>query len=269
MKKTLIASLAAAAFVSSTAFAADLAVKAPVMKAPPAPVATWTGCYLDAGGGYGMWNQDEFTSAPTGATSTTVTEGGRGGLGRFGGGCDLQLTSMGLSNWVVGVLADYDLMGLNGNNAPVDAVGGGAFAAPGQGNEKESSAWSVGGRLGYLVTPSLLSYVSGGYTETRFDRVDLLPATIGGGAINASLPATTFHGWFIGGGTEYALNLSWLPIQGLFWRNEYRFAQYSAQNVGFFTTSTGVGTGLFENEKKEVQTITSSLVWRFNWGGRY
>ena len=31
-------------------------------------------------------------------------------------------------------------------------------------------------------------------------------------------------GWFLGGGTEYALNMDWIPIHGLFWRTEYRYA---------------------------------------------
>jgi hypothetical protein len=31
--------------------AADMKVKAPVMKAPPMPVTAWTGCYIGATGG--------------------------------------------------------------------------------------------------------------------------------------------------------------------------------------------------------------------------
>jgi outer membrane immunogenic protein len=245
------------------AMAADMRVKAPILKAPPPPVASWTGCYFDGGGGYGMWNQDEFTNLPP-ATSAVVTVGGRGWLGRVGGGCDYQIAP----SFVIGVFGDYDFMDLTGTSAPPDTVGGGVFLVPGAANEKESSAWYVGGRLGYLVTPTLLGYVSGGYTQTRFDQQNLFGAVVGGpGFLNVSLPAHTFNGWFIGGGTEYALNLPFLPINGLFWRSEYRFAQYSSANLPFFTTSTGVPTGLFENEKKFVQTVTTSLVWRFNLPG--
>jgi outer membrane immunogenic protein len=261
MKKTLIASLAAAAFVSSTAFAADLAVKAPVMKAPPAPVASWTGCYLDAGGGYGMYNQDHFIEnvppiIPLGQLDATSTSGGRGWLGRFGGGCDLQLTGAGLSNWVIGVFGDYDVMDIKGTAQDF------AISV----NEKENNAWYAGARLGYLVTPSLLTYVSGGYTETHFGSATAVGAILPSTPLGAFLASQTYHGWFIGGGTEYALNLSWLPIQGLFWRNEYRYASFQSRDVPFILT-TGGPTGTDLHSTKFNQTITSSLVWRFNWAG--
>ena len=46
----------------------------------------------------------------------------------------------------------------------------------------------------------------------------------------------TYHGWFIGGGDEYAFN--WLP--GLFWKNEYRLLQFDKQVVAVrFADGTG------------------------------
>jgi outer membrane immunogenic protein len=86
-------SLAAAAFVAltSSAIAADLPRKAPAAVAPaPLPVATWTGCYLTGGVGYGMWNQDNQSFAGTIALDAQHTDGGRGWLGRVGGGCDSE-----------------------------------------------------------------------------------------------------------------------------------------------------------------------------------
>ena len=59
MKKILGtgAMIAGVLLVAGSAMAADLKAPAPMlMKAPPPPVMTWTGCYLDAGAGYGMWN---------------------------------------------------------------------------------------------------------------------------------------------------------------------------------------------------------------------
>jgi outer membrane immunogenic protein len=69
------------------------------------------------------------------------------------------------SNWVVGAFADYDFMNLHRNFAMADDSG--------VGNAKESSAWAVGGRIGYLVTPNVFTYWNGGYTETRFDQINL------------------------------------------------------------------------------------------------
>lgn len=247
--------------VSAVLLAAPLAASAADMgmpmkaPAPPPPPVSWTGCYLDGGLGYGMSNLDQNDNVitPPGfvPASGTSTSGGRGWLGRVGGGCDYQFPS---SRWVVGVLADYDFMNIHGNFDPGD------FASVG--NYKETGAWYAGGRIGYLVTPALLTYWSGGFTETRFDQGNFGPLVPGGSSV--SIPAHTYHGWFIGGGTEYALNFDWLPIHGLFWRNEYRFAEYQNANLPI-SFAGGALTGNGENIRPFVQTVTSSLVWRFNW----
>ncbi|MGB7825718.1 MAG: autotransporter domain-containing protein, partial [Pseudolabrys sp.] len=70
--------LAAAAFVALTgsAIAADLPRKAPAAVAPaPLPVATWTGCYLTGGVGYGMWNQDNQLFDAAGPLDAQHTDG--------------------------------------------------------------------------------------------------------------------------------------------------------------------------------------------------
>src|SRR6185437_90802 len=176
--------------------------------------------------------------------------------GGVGDGCDYQIAS----SWVVGVFGDYDFMDLHSKNfADVSGIGS---------MEKESGAWYVGGRLGYLVTPSLLAYVDGGYTQTRFDRQELFDTLFSVPAvpIGAFIDAHTYSGWFIGGGTEYALNMPWIPIRGLFWRTEYRYAQYQAADLPILI-DTGAPLGVAEHSQKTVQTVTSGLVWRFNFGG--
>ena len=72
--------------------------------------------------------------------------------------------------------------------------------------------------------------------------------------------------WFLGGGYEYALS-GLIPLNGLYWRTEYRFAQYQSANVPVVLSTTGVGIGVSEHMQKFTQTITSGLVWRFNFGG--
>ena len=71
MKKLALAAISL--LIAGSASAADLRRPAPVKS--PAPIAVgynWTGCYVGAGGGYGMWNQDTqviitATGAPFGA----------------------------------------------------------------------------------------------------------------------------------------------------------------------------------------------------------
>jgi outer membrane immunogenic protein len=259
MKKLLTASVLVIGTACS-AFAADLR---PPLKAapPPAPVAlppSWTGCYVDGGGGYGLWNIDHFaeTSALVPVTSTS-TSGGRGAFGTVGGGCDYQFSpASGWGNWVVGVFADYEFMDLHRTLQETIAAG----------DEKESSAWGVGGRIGYLVTPNVFTYFNGGYTQTRFDQVNF--ANVASGAPIGFIGAHNYHGWFLGGGTEISLSgFFGIPLPaGLFLRSEYRFATYNSADLAGFLPS-GAPFGFSEHIKPYVQTISTALVYRFNWWG--
>jgi outer membrane immunogenic protein len=268
MKKNVIAgALAAGAIlIAGSAMAADMPAKAPMlMKAPPPMAYSWTGCYLDAGGGYGMWNQDHstttsfFTPPVPNLTTVTSTDGGRGWLGRFGAGCDYQVSS----SWVIGAFGDFDWANLKGSMSPLLLGGGFPLVA----NETETSAWAAGARIGYLITPTVLTYVDGGYTQARFGQMNLM--TNLGVPGTGAFPAHTYQGWFIGSGFEYAF--TWLPINGLFVRSEYRYSTYQKGDLTAFNVVTGApfgNTGLGDvlHASTQVQTVTTSLVWRFNWG---
>ncbi len=246
--------LGSLSILAATPVAVALAADMPV-KAPPAPVYSWTGCYINGGAGYGMWNQDLITETNPGLVQVTTptTTGGRGWLGTVGGGCDYQFSAFN-SNFVIGALADFDFMQIYGLNQPnTSAV---------VGDENEQSAWAVGGRAGYLVTPALLTYVNVGYTATRFGQINYGLSAAPFTPNVEFIQAHTYHGWFIGGGTEYAL--AWLP--GLFWRNEYRYASYSSADLPIFFP-TGALSGVGEHITPYVQTITTELVYKFNWTG--
>src|SRR5689334_15946898 len=170
MKNVLLA-VVGSALMGSAALAADLPVKA----APrPIPVHSWTGCYVGAGGGYGFSTQQRQVinnegplvfdgdnaelalNSDPGTVLYTDTVGGRGWFGTVQGGCDYQFAN---SNWVVGVFADGDWSDIKGDYQLFNNV----FT----GERKLSSSWAVGGRIGWLVTPTLLSFVSGGYTRAH------------------------------------------------------------------------------------------------------
>jgi outer membrane immunogenic protein len=219
-------------------------------------VTSWTGCYIDGGVGYGFVKSDHFDETDPGhvALSPTTSSGAEGWLGRVGGGCDYQFAS----RFVVGAFADYDFADLHGT-----ALGSlGRFI----GDTKESASWAAGGRVGYLITPSLLTYIDGGYTEARSDAVSLFTNTIPSVPAGFSIASHTVQGWFIGTGYEYALNsIPFIPFPGLFWRTEYRFAEYQGADLPVLSA---IGpTGSASHTQKDVQTITSGLVWRFNFGG--
>jgi outer membrane immunogenic protein len=246
MNKVLAAGIAFAAVVAAgSAAAADLPMKA---AAPVPPPPSWSGCWLSGGVGYGMSNVDQAVESNPGLIVVTQTQnwGGRGWLGRFGVGCDYQLNS----SIVLGVLGDYDAMDIHGVGAP------GALIVAG--DMKESSAWSAGGRLGYLPYPNLMTYLDGGFSQTRFNQVNMTGLILGT-AVTAQIPANTYNGWFLGGGAEY--KLPWLS--GLFWRTEYRFSSYRAADLVVFTG--GAPSTAAVHMQPNVQTVTTSLVWKFNW----
>jgi outer membrane immunogenic protein len=244
MKKLAIAITAVAAFTGS-AVAADMPVKARPYAPPVVTAYNWTGCYVGAGGGYGMYNQDISDATGgggggfglSGTGSGTDTLGGRGWFGTGQVGCDYQVTP----SFVIGAFGDYDFGSITGHM--------------GQTDEKLSSSWAVGGRVGWIALPNLLAYVSGGYTQARFDQIDFPSSDI-----PAYIPATTYKGWFLGSGYEYGLGF----MPGLFWKTEYRFADYQAQTLPVVDASDGDILGTLDSHKY-VQTIRSELVYRFNW----
>ena len=269
MKKYLLA-LAALATCAGSAFAADLPART-YTKAPAAvaPVATWTGCYVGGGVGYGLWDQENtsfntFSALgpsvapffPAGAQITdTSTTGGKGWLGRVGAGCDYQF-GLGAQQFVIGGFADYDWTDLKGRLSDL-TIGD-------NGDEKMNNQWAVGGRIGWVALPNLMTFVSAGYMQAHFKGTAFVNGVLFDGPIGAATPftrdAATYKGWFIGGGDEYAV--TWLP--GLFWRTEYRVSQFDRQNV----VVRDLGVPVFTTDsKKWVQTVTSSLVWRFNFSG--
>jgi outer membrane immunogenic protein len=193
-----------------------------------------------------MFNQELRTSV---ASDPGNDAGGRGWFGTVQAGCDYQVAS----TIVLGAMADYDFSGIKADMTiqRLSVIG----------NEKLKSAWAAGGRAGWLPSQQLLVFVSGGYTEARFNQVDFV---FFNGVFNGtSLPKHTYSGWFLGSGYEYGIG--WLP--GLFWKSEYRFADYGTDRLAQFVTATGVPTGTTVDSHKYTHTVRSELVWRFNFGG--
>lgn len=254
MNKLLLAAFAVLALASSSAQAADLP-PAPTYKVPPPPaplpVYNWTGCFLGAGGGYGMWNQDFWV---TGSPVATSTAGGRGWFGRGQAGCDYQFGfNPGFAdlNVVVGVFGDGDLGSLHTRSN----ISIGGPVAP----EKETGEWAVGGRAGLLVTPKFLTYTTGGYTQAHFDQLNFTAPT---GAPFGIVDSKTYDGYFLGSGFEYAF--SFLP--GFFLKTEYRFSSFNTAHLPILTPA-GLPTPFTFNSTKYIETFGTELVYRFNWPG--
>jgi outer membrane immunogenic protein len=263
MKKLLLSMAITAGFAGS-ALAADMAPRTPIYKAPPPVAQTWSGCYIGAGGGYGMYNVEHSQRDSLTGVGLTINEtsGGRGWMVTGQVGCDYQFNE----RWVVGVFGDFDATFYRGDYGT--SLAG---VIPVVGTLKQDWAWAAGARVGYLVTPSLLTFVSGGFTQAHYKSVDL--TTLGGAATGITLDAQTFNGFFIGSGVEYAID--WFP--GLFWKSEARASYYQRKDV--VPTCVGVGAacapligavgfaplGIIESREPTVYSVRSELVYRFNW----
>ena len=256
MNKLALHVTAISLLLAGAASAADLRRPAPVKAPPPiVPVGyNWTGCYVGAGGGYGMYDQESRYQGGVqnpGSTSLQNDNGGRGWFGTVQVGCDYQVGS----SIVIGAFADYDFSGLKGDMAfPHFAV---------VGEEKLRNSWAAGGRIGWLpFQDRLLVFVSGGYTQARFKQVNYFFA--GSGNLSEfALAKNTYDGWFIGTGYEYGIGF----LPGLFWKTEYRFADYGREDVALLDFPSGTPRGDFIESRKYVHTVRSELVWRFNFGG--
>jgi outer membrane immunogenic protein len=273
MKKLILALTAVAAFTGS-ASAADLAAR-PYSKAP-APVAAsynWTGFYIFGGGGGGLWNADSNLNSTGvvnpvfggfGPAGTALTRdqrlGGSGWFGTVGVGYDWQFNG----RWVAGLFADGQFGDIRGSLS--DA----SFGT--EGREKLRTSYAAGVRLGYLVAPNVLSYVNGGYSGSEWSGTTQTTLSLPVDPAVSTTPSFHRNGWFIGGGVENNLDIFGIAAPGWFMKTEYRSAFYD--RVSLPTTFVpgnvfaGVGlTGQAVTFKPWVQTISTSLVYRFNWTG--
>jgi outer membrane immunogenic protein len=235
-----------------SASAADLPARTYTKAPAMAPIYNWTGFYINAGGGYGIWdaNQDTRTVGGT-VLSISQRSGGDGYFGTVGAGYDWQVSP----SWVGGIFADGQFGSIRGSMVdPLAALSG---------TVKDRTNWAAGVRVGYLVTPTVLSYVNGGYSGASFSSATLLNA---GGAPIVTTPSFHRDGWFVGGGVENQLGFfgfgpSW------FMKTEYRAAEYSRINLPETLVATGALTGNATTFKPIVQTVSTQLVYRFNWSG--
>lgn len=251
MKKFLLGTVALLA-LGASASAADLPARTYTKAPPPAPVMNWTGFYIFGGGGYGMWEADtNSVTLPAGLSTVEQRMGGRGYFGTVGGGFDYQFAPQ----WVAGVFADAQFGSIRGSLSDSFALTTGSL--------KNETNWAVGGRLGYLVAPNVLSYVNAGYSNAEFSGT-VQGSIFGGPAVNGTRSFER-DGWFVGGGVENSLDIFGLSLPGLFMKTEYRLAEYDRTTVPVFALATGAPTGVGINFKPYVQTVSTSLVYRFNW----
>jgi outer membrane immunogenic protein len=149
-KQLLLAGVAVVALIGSApSQAADLGL----LKAPPKPAFSWTGCYVGGHIGFGVGNK-EFSDQPGGNSLAGVVGDGAGtGIAGFLGGGQIGCNYQFANNWVFGIEGAGS--GANINGSEISPFSGKSLSA--------RTDWlaSVTGRLGYSVDQWLF-YVKGG-----------------------------------------------------------------------------------------------------------
>jgi outer membrane immunogenic protein len=176
--------------LATAASAADLAVKAPVYKAPVAPLPfSWTGCYLGVEGG-GIWGRSKHVDAdPANAdVGLPITNDFNLSGGLVGGtvGCNYQI-----SNWVFGIENDISWTDAKGSANDISPF---VTSVTSQTSEK----WldTLRGRVGFAWDRTLF-YGTGGVAFAGAE----VKICVSGPCITDSKTVT---GWVAGGGIEYA-----------------------------------------------------------------
>ena len=236
MKKLAVvaAAVAALGFVTS-AYAADMPVKAPYVKAIPAY--NWTGFYIGVNGG-GAFGTGYWDYVPPAVTNQNHNISG----GLVGGTVGYNWQAPG-SNWVFGAEGDWDWADIHGSTSCPNP----AFSC----ETKTSSLGTFRGRLGYAWS-DLLLYGTGGLAWSRH-RAQTVFLT--GGAIPPSGTSTNgttsdVLGYTVGGGLEWGFMPRWsVKLEGLF--------------VSFPRKSTLVDNALVVSTRDQFGVIRAGLNYRF------
>jgi outer membrane immunogenic protein len=292
--KYLCAGAAVTLMMIGPAAAADLPVKAAV-KVPP-PALSWTGFYLGANLGYGWgrtgsqvdsfdpngsdgflsgtangwFNVDQFTSSLRHS----------GVLGGAQAGYNWQF-----SNWVGGIETDIQYADLRGSSRSTLFLQPGSFGNtfPFTNDTARTLQWfgTLRGRLGFLATPNLLLYGTGGlaYGETRASgTISIAPppgfsnsTSVGGLSCAATGPATTVCysgsgsrtsvGWAAGAGGEYKLSANWSA------KLEYLHVELPGQTITMTSPSPPSAAGLFINyrfDRESVDIVRVGVNYQFS-----
>ncbi len=230
-----------------------------------APAFSWTGAYIGVHAG-GDWADDpdstvsyqRFTGGPPGvgtphALQSTALNSMWSGLvgGQIGYNWKLQ------ERWVVGLEADI---------AWTTNTGGTAVLTEGPITDNVTSArgldWygTARGRVGYLFTPVVLGYATGGlvygHARNDFSQAITGPGPVGAFALASTAPSTS-TGWTVGGGVEYAIDPKWSV------KAEYDYLAFkdgvSTTNVIAFNPGKGGNNGLFNVQAANIGTHTVQL----------
>lgn len=245
------------ALVPSLAFAADLPGKA----LSYAPVA-WTGFYAGVNAGLGYTADDQSIAGADKFGALAVSSGfvpasiaTRGGGPLAGGqiGYDYQI-----NNFVIGPEFDIDYAHVGKSGGELVALG--PFALATNADTRLNWLGTLRARAGYLVTPSLLVYATGGGAFGGIDNTTsiALSGPKGFNVSAASDGSTTKWGWTVGAGVEYQFANRW-SVKG-----EYRYVDLGSIDTALGAAVLKTPVSFTTSQTLRYQTLLVGLNYRFS-----
>lgn len=207
------------------ALAADMPVKAPVYKAAPAPVYSWTGWYVGLNAGAAI-DDSSNEMDPSGCFLLAVGNCGVGGAAAnplrtfygpnhqtaFTGGAQAGYNWQ-VQSWVFGFETDINYSGINESSTQIPALTGVLTRAFPVVSFGERLDWfgTLRGRIGFTPTSNWLLYATGGlaYGQVSSSTNVLFPLSCCGGDNYVGSMSTTRVGWTAGAGAEWAFSGNW------------------------------------------------------------
>jgi len=238
MKRIVIGMAAAMSLFATGAMAADLAAR-PYVKAPAvaAVVDSWTGFYIGGNVGY-SWgrarNTETISNFATGVPLATGTGTGSNDVNGVIGGGQIGYNWQ-MQNWLFGLETDIQGSGEKG------AINFTCVACANDGTNITSTitqklSWfgTARGRVGVLVTPSVLLYGTGGLAYGELKTGGSITGTnIAGVPVTVAFPGTssTRVGWTAGVGVEGKIAPNWTA------KLEYLYMDLGSVSAGPIATT--------------------------------
>ncbi len=298
MKKIAL-SFAALAVSAGSVLAADLPSRKgpPVLPPPPPPAPMWTGFYvgLNAGGTWANSNGQYVAVAPVSvargfprpgvstdaylaaiSAAGTISGQNSGANGGFIGGGQIGYNWQAYNSFVLGLEAD--IQGVAGNSGrhtfftPAAVGDGSTFIGTHAVNANLEYLGTVRGRLGWLFTPTLLVYGTGGlaYGGLSLNATSMISNDIFGARLSPAIGGVNFSdtqvGWTAGGGLEWMFMPNWsAKVEYLYYDLGTVRQTFSLATVDNVTNANA----LFGGEARarvNGNIVRAGLNYHFNWG---
>jgi outer membrane immunogenic protein len=263
------------------AFAADLPAPEPIYaKMSVAPPASWTGFYLGAGVGARSSQVDgDVSHVSTSNQATTNTEACAPGSFFFPcSGQSLNGTAFRISpyvgynyqfatQWLAGIEGDAGFGGQTTTLANVFYPNTALTNLDGHDSFAVKTGWDAGlrARVGFLVTPSVLVYGTGGAAWQHIEATSTCSTATNNSSLcrpglfapSVITDSATKVGWTIGAGIETMLGYNWIL------RGEYRYADFGTISNTDTRNFAPAFITITDTLRLRTQTATFGVAYKF------